>query len=180
MLSPAAWIGPNEKAMGLFLLASTLRDLGAKRILLAAPYLGYMRQDRTFLDGEGVSARYFSRFLSSFLDGLVTVDPHLHRIRRLEDDLYDPGQGSSCRAGNFGVACRERRRACLDRSRRGKRTMGIAGRRRRSMPVHRAGEKAAWRPQRGGIGSRHRRLAWPHTCVDRRHHFNSADDDRGH
>jgi len=84
--------GPNEKAMGLFLLASTLRDLGAKRILLAAPYLGYMRQDRTFLDGEGVSARYFSRFLSSFLDGLVTVDPHLHRIRRLEDVYTIPAK----------------------------------------------------------------------------------------
>jgi len=84
--------GPNEKAMGLFLLASTLRDLGAKRILLAAPYLGYMRQDRPFLDGEGVSARYFSRFLSTFLDGLVTVDPHLHRIRRLEDVYTIPAK----------------------------------------------------------------------------------------
>jgi ribose-phosphate pyrophosphokinase len=74
---------PNEKAVGLYLLASTLRDLGAKRILLAAPYLGYMRQDRSFRAGEGVSARYFSRFLSSFIDGVVTVDPHLHRIREL-------------------------------------------------------------------------------------------------
>ena len=74
---------PNEKAVGLYLLASTLRELGAKRILLAAPYLGYMRQDRSFRAGEGVSARYFARFLSSFVDGLVTVDPHLHRIREL-------------------------------------------------------------------------------------------------
>lgn len=74
---------PNDKAVGLYLLASTLRDLGARRILLAAPYLGYMRQDRSFRDGEGVSARYFSRFLSSFVDGLATVDPHLHRIREL-------------------------------------------------------------------------------------------------
>lgn len=74
---------PNDKALGLYLLASTLRDLGVKRTLLAAPYLGYMRQDRSFRDGEGVSARYFSRFLSSFTDGLATVDPHLHRIREL-------------------------------------------------------------------------------------------------
>lgn len=78
---------PNDKVVGLYLLASTLRDLGAARILLVAPYLGYMRQDRSFHDGEGVSARYFSRFLSSFVDGLVTVDPHLHRIRDL-DEIY--------------------------------------------------------------------------------------------
>lgn len=76
---------PNEKAMGLYLLASTLRELGARRILLAAPYLGYMRQDRSFHAGEGVSARYFAKFLSSFLDGLVTVDPHLHRIHDLHE-----------------------------------------------------------------------------------------------
>lgn len=74
---------PNDKVVGIYLLASTLRDLGAKRILLAAPYLGYMRQDRSFREGEGVSARYFSRLLSSFVDGLVTVDPHLHRIHDL-------------------------------------------------------------------------------------------------
>lgn len=75
----------NGKALGTYLLASTLRDLGARRIVLAAPYLGYMRQDRSFRAGEGVSARYFANFLSTFLDGLVTVDPHLHRIGDLAD-----------------------------------------------------------------------------------------------
>lgn len=74
---------PGDKVVGLYLLASTLRDLGAKRIVLAAPYLSYMRQDQRFHEGEAVSARYFSRFLSSFVDALVTVDPHLHRIRDL-------------------------------------------------------------------------------------------------
>jgi ribose-phosphate pyrophosphokinase len=74
---------PNDKVVGLYLLASTLRDLGAKLIVLAAPYLSYMRQDQSFHEGEGVSARYFARFLSSFVDALVTVDPHLHRIRDL-------------------------------------------------------------------------------------------------
>lgn len=74
---------PNDKVVGLYLLASTLRDLGASRVLLAAPYLSYMRQDRSFHEGEGVSARYFSRLLSSFVDGLATIDPHLHRIHAL-------------------------------------------------------------------------------------------------
>jgi ribose-phosphate pyrophosphokinase len=71
---------PNPKMIPLLFLASTLRDLGAGRILLAAPYLAYMRQDRAFRTGEGISARTFARLLSSYVDGLVTVDPHLHRI----------------------------------------------------------------------------------------------------
>ncbi|MDD3762938.1 MAG: ribose-phosphate diphosphokinase [Nevskiales bacterium] len=78
---------PDDKLVRLYLLASTLRDLGARRVLLAAPYLAYMRQDRTFHEGEGVSARYVAGWLSGCLDGLVTVDPHLHRIHTL-DEVY--------------------------------------------------------------------------------------------
>jgi len=75
---------PNSKLVDLYLLASTLREGGARRIVLVAPYLPYMRQDRSFSAGEGVSAAHIARWLSSFLDGLVTVEPHLHRIRALE------------------------------------------------------------------------------------------------
>lgn len=78
---------PNHKLLALYLAASNLRELGARRLLLAAPYLAYMRQDCRFHPGEGVSAAYIGRWLSSFLDGLVTVDPHLHRIRSL-DQVY--------------------------------------------------------------------------------------------
>ncbi|MBI1210156.1 MAG: ribose-phosphate diphosphokinase [Alphaproteobacteria bacterium] len=76
---------PNEKIVGLQLLASLLRDLGAAKIMLVAPYLAYMRQDRAFHGGEGVSARYVARLLSAAFDGLATVDPHLHRIAALSD-----------------------------------------------------------------------------------------------
>ncbi len=78
---------PDEKLVRLYLLASTLRDLGARRVILAAPSLAYMRQDRVFNDGEGISARYVAHWLSGCLDGLVTVDPHLHRIHTL-DEVY--------------------------------------------------------------------------------------------
>ena len=75
---------PGESnPMPMYLAAATLRELGARRVLLAAPYLAYMRQDQAFHPGEGVSARLFARWLSSFVDGLVTVDPHLHRIHDL-------------------------------------------------------------------------------------------------
>src|SRR6185295_17787102 len=68
-------------------LAGTARDLGASRVGLVAPYLAYMRQDSRFNPGEGVTAHYFARLVSSTVDWLVTVDPHLHRIGSL-DGLY--------------------------------------------------------------------------------------------
>lgn len=83
---------PNDKSIGLFLLASTLRDLGARKVVLVAPYLPYLRQDKAFQAGESVSARYFARFLSSAFDGLMTVDPHLHRIQNLSEVYSIPTQ----------------------------------------------------------------------------------------
>jgi ribose-phosphate pyrophosphokinase len=71
----------------LLLLADTLRDLGAKRVGLIAPYLAYMRPDKRFNKGEGVSSHYFARLISQHMDWLLTVDPHLHRIHQL-DEVY--------------------------------------------------------------------------------------------
>ena len=74
---------PNQLILPLLFLAETLREYGAETLLLIAPYLAYMRQDQQFKDGEGVSARYFARLVSNYFDGLITVDPHLHRIKSL-------------------------------------------------------------------------------------------------
>lgn len=68
-------------------LAGTARDLGANRVGVIAPYLAYMRQDSQFKPGEGVTAKYFGRLVSSTVDWLVTVDPHLHRYSSL-DGVY--------------------------------------------------------------------------------------------
>ena len=76
---------PDDKLIPLLFLAATARDLGAARVGLVAPYLAYMRQDRRFQDGEGVTSTYFARILSGTLDWLVTVDPHLHRRTSLSD-----------------------------------------------------------------------------------------------
>lgn len=78
---------PDEKAVPLLLLADTLRDLGARSVGLIAPYLAYLRQDQRFQPGEGVTSAYFARLLSGRFDWLVTVDPHLHRYRSL-DEIY--------------------------------------------------------------------------------------------
>lgn len=76
---------PDRLALPLRFAAATARELGAERVGLVAPYLGYMRQDRRFNPGQAVSARHFAQFLGESFDWLVTVDPHLHRIARLED-----------------------------------------------------------------------------------------------
>ena len=73
----------GENFLRVAFLAGTARDLGAKRVGVVAPYLAYMRQDSRFKPGEAVTAAYFARLVSSTVDWLVTVDPHLHRLGSL-------------------------------------------------------------------------------------------------
>lgn len=74
----------NDNFLRVAFLAGTARDLGAKAVGLVAPYLAYMRQDSVFNPGEGVTQRYFAKLVSSCVDWMVTVDPHLHRVHSLE------------------------------------------------------------------------------------------------
>lgn len=78
---------PDEKTLPLVFAADAARELGAAQVGLAAPYLAYMRQDARFNAGEAVTSRSYARLLSACLDFLVTVDPHLHRLRSL-DEIY--------------------------------------------------------------------------------------------
>ncbi|MBA2779979.1 ribose-phosphate diphosphokinase [Billgrantia kenyensis] len=75
---------PNDKLVELMLLARHAREQGVKRLVLVAPYLAYMRQDIAFNPGELVSQRLVGGFLAELFDALLTVDPHLHRIERLD------------------------------------------------------------------------------------------------
>lgn len=83
---------PDEKVLPLLFATATARDLGAASVGLVAPYLPYLRQDRRFHAGEGVSARYFAGLLSRTVDWLVTVDPHLHRIPTLAELFTVPAE----------------------------------------------------------------------------------------
>lgn len=76
---------PDSKTLPLLFAARTARELGASRVGLVAPYLGYMRQDRRFHDGEAVTSVHFAALLSQAFDWLVTVDPHLHRRGSLSE-----------------------------------------------------------------------------------------------
>jgi ribose-phosphate pyrophosphokinase len=76
---------PNSKLVELVLAAATARELGVKNITLVAPYLCYMRQDKAFHPGEAVSQRIVGSLLSQWIDALITVDSHLHRVHQLKD-----------------------------------------------------------------------------------------------
>lgn len=76
---------PNEKLVELILAASAIRDGGAKRIVMLAPYLAYMRQDMAFEPGQAVSQKIIGKLLAEHCDALLTVDPHLHRVHSLKE-----------------------------------------------------------------------------------------------
>lgn len=76
---------PDKKAVDLMFFAATAKELGAQSVSLIAPYLGYMRQDKRFHEGEAVTSNIFAKFLSTYYDELYTVDPHLHRHKTLEE-----------------------------------------------------------------------------------------------
>lgn len=83
----ATMAGPDPDFLRLAFAADAARAQGATRVRLVAPYLAYMRQDKAFNPGEAVTSDTFARLVSSLFDGLVTVDPHLHRRAALSD-LY--------------------------------------------------------------------------------------------
>ena len=78
---------PDDKILPLYFLAKTLKEFGASPVTLVAPYLAYMRQDKRFTDGECISSELFAKLLSSFVDKVITIDPHLHRRTSL-DEIY--------------------------------------------------------------------------------------------
>ena len=78
---------PDQKAMALMFFTNVAKELGANKVGLIAPYLGYMRQDKKFHDGEAITSNIFAKFLSEQIDWLVTIDPHLHRHKSL-DEIY--------------------------------------------------------------------------------------------
>lgn len=70
---------PNDKLLALVFAAEALRRTGARRLVLVAPYLCYMRQDTAFHEGEAISQKAVGRLIAAIVDRVITVDAHLHR-----------------------------------------------------------------------------------------------------
>ncbi|HKO89244.1 MAG TPA: ribose-phosphate pyrophosphokinase [Burkholderiales bacterium] len=97
---------PDEQFLGLWYAAQTLRELGARRIALGAPYLCYMRQDKRFQSGEAVTSKLFASLVCEAFDYLITADPHLHRFQALSE-LYRIGTHTVATAPALAVWIRE-------------------------------------------------------------------------
>ena len=78
---------PDDKATSLMFFAQTAKEMGARKVTLITPYLGYMRQDVRFHPGEALTSAIFAKFLSAQFDELITIDPHLHRHKSM-DEIY--------------------------------------------------------------------------------------------
>lgn len=75
----------NDCLIETFFAAKTARDLGAKKIILVAPYFPYLRQDKEFRTGECVSIKSVADYIDSCIDEIFIIDPHLHRKNTLND-----------------------------------------------------------------------------------------------
>jgi ribose-phosphate pyrophosphokinase len=83
---------PDAQILPLLFAADAARAQGAASVNLIAPYLAYMRQDKSFAPGEAVTAQSFARIISQHFDSLLTVDPHLHRINALSEIYSVPAR----------------------------------------------------------------------------------------
>jgi len=74
---------PDDALIEMFLSWHTAKEMGAKRVSLVVPYMGYLRQDKRFHEGESLSNHLVASLLSP--DFFLTLDPHLHRIHSLRE-----------------------------------------------------------------------------------------------
>lgn len=67
----------NDNLIELFLLLDAAKDLGARRVTAAVPYLAYARQDKRFKPGEAISAHTTCKLIErGEADDFLTVDVH--------------------------------------------------------------------------------------------------------
>lgn len=67
----------DSRLMQLAFLAGASKKNGASRVTAVVPYLGYARQDKMFLEGEGISIETVADMLGAAgIDALITVNIH--------------------------------------------------------------------------------------------------------
>jgi len=72
---------PDEYLMEYFLIADTLRDLGARKVFAVIPYFAYARQDKCFNPGEALSFETIAKMIEKVgTSEVYTIDIHLHRV----------------------------------------------------------------------------------------------------
>ncbi|XIA66466.1 ribose-phosphate diphosphokinase [Bradyrhizobium sp. TZ2] len=96
----------HDKLCDVLLFAGSLRDSGAARVILIAPYLCYARQDRRTRPGEPLSLRYVAQLLEAAgVDAIVALD--VHNPAAFENAFRIPAVNIECAqlfAAHFGKA----------------------------------------------------------------------------
>lgn len=82
---------PNEILIETIFAARTAKELGASEVVLVAPYLAYLRQDKRFHPLECWSNRIMAALLH-FADQIIVVDPHIQRIPDLQSIFKIPAK----------------------------------------------------------------------------------------
>jgi ribose-phosphate pyrophosphokinase len=78
----------DEPLLELVFAIHTAKELGA-RVTAVVPYMAYLRQDKRFHPGECKSNAIAAALLSN-ADRVVTIDPHLHRVKHLREIFHKP------------------------------------------------------------------------------------------
>ncbi len=79
----------NEQLVELVFAIQTAKELGAAKVTAVVPYMAYLRQDVRFHPGECQSNRIAASLLSG-ADRVITIDPHLHRVKHLKEIFHKP------------------------------------------------------------------------------------------
>ena len=67
----------DETLMELIFMIATLKDLGAKKVRVVVPYMGYARQEKRFNPGETISAKIVCEMIESAgADEFITFNIH--------------------------------------------------------------------------------------------------------
>ncbi|MCK1743687.1 ribose-phosphate pyrophosphokinase [Bradyrhizobium sp. 139] len=96
----------HDKLCDVLLFAGALKDAGAARVVLIAPYLCYARQDRRTKSGEPLSLRYVAQLLEAAgVNAVVALD--VHDTAAFENAFRIPAVNVECAqlfATHFGKA----------------------------------------------------------------------------
>jgi len=87
---------PDELLFEYLLMADTVKDLGAKKVIACIPYFAYARQDERFKPGEALSFKTVSKLIESVgTDEIYTIDMHQHRVLKSSEIFGIPSHNLS-------------------------------------------------------------------------------------
>ena len=73
----------DETLIELLFLIKNLKDLGAKKVKVVVPFMGYARQERRFNDGEAISAKIVAELIElAGADEFASINLHEDCVRK--------------------------------------------------------------------------------------------------